>query len=73
MPDRETITIPAPVARPGERVEVMVEGEWRTDGRVEAANWHMLPGYWRYTVGWGHGQYIAYTNDDGIRRVEGGS
>lgn len=72
MPDRETLTIPAPIARPGERVEVMVEGEWHK-GTVRMASWHLLPEYWSYTVVWGRGQYIAYANDDRIRRVEGGS
>lgn len=72
MTDRETITIPAPVARPGEGVEVQVYGEWHR-GTVRAANWHLLPGYWRYEVVWGHGQYVARRNDDRIRRVEGGS
>lgn len=69
MTERETITIPAPIARPGEMVEVQVYGEWHK-GRVRAANWNLLSGHWRYEVTWGHGQYIAYRDDDRVRRVE---
>lgn len=86
MADRETITIPAPIARPDETVEVLVHSVngpsvWMR-GKVESADYRFTgdvepPGWWDYSVvvrfGLDHREFVVAPSDEEIRRVEGGA
>lgn len=57
MPDAKTITIPAPVARPGERVEVLRmvrRGGWQVEewlpGTILGAHYALREDHWYYDV-----------------------
>ena len=69
MPDA-TITIPAPIARPGDRVEVMrvagTDDTWQR-ATLYARVWYAEEERWTYQTSWG------WFSADRIRRAEGNS
>jgi hypothetical protein len=77
MTDRETITIPAPIARPGERVEVQHSGGLE-QGTVRRRQYVLLDdtnanGRWEYSVEFRGMGWVSGCAEQHIRRVEGGS
>ena len=76
MPDRETITIPAPVARPGEAIEVRDGGYWKRATLFSARYTEQVGGLvqWEYDV-----VYVADRKVTAVpyhvatRRVESGA
>lgn len=74
MAERGTITIPAPVASVGERVEVMNYRRrgypWEV-GRVVLARYRLhVGGGWEYDVQLEERRYWLFVSDSGIRRIQ---